>query len=65
MNKVIEINVMKIGNKDVIAYLGLQKKLNNKNFKGVEFTTFENEASTKKIINYHLLFHIYNFLKNI
>ncbi len=31
-------------NKDVIAYLGLWKKLNNENFKGVEFTTFENSA---------------------
>ncbi len=31
-------------NKDVIAYLGLWEKLNNENFKGVEFTTFENSA---------------------
>ena len=31
-------------NKDVIAYLGLQEKLNNENFKGHEFTTFEKEA---------------------
>lgn len=29
-------------NKDVIAYLGLWEKLNNENFKGHEFTTFEN-----------------------
>lgn len=29
-------------NKDVIAYLGLWEKLNNENFKGNEFTTFEN-----------------------
>lgn len=29
-------------NKDVIAYLGLWKKLNNENFKGHKFTTFEN-----------------------
>lgn len=31
-------------NKDVIAYLGLWEKLNNENFKGHEFTTFENFA---------------------
>ncbi len=31
-------------NKDVIAYLGLWEKLNNDNFKGVEFTTFESSA---------------------
>ncbi len=31
-------------NKDVIAYLGLWEKLNNENFKGLEFTTFENLA---------------------
>ena len=31
-------------NKDVIAYLGLWEKLNNENFKGHEFETFENEA---------------------
>lgn len=31
-------------NKDVIAYLGLWEKLNNENFKGHEFTTFENSA---------------------
>jgi len=31
-------------NKDVILYLGLWEKLNNKNFKGHEFTTFENKA---------------------
>lgn len=29
-------------NKDVISYLGLWEQLNNKNFKGIEFTTFEN-----------------------
>ena len=33
-----------IRNKDVIAYLGLWEKINNENFKGLEFTTFENEA---------------------
>ena len=32
-------------NKDVLAYLGLWEKLNNKNFKGHEFETFMNEAS--------------------
>lgn len=31
-------------NKDVILYLGLWEKLNNENFKGYEFTTFENLA---------------------
>ena len=31
-------------NRDVIAYLGLWEKLNNENFKGVEFTTFESLA---------------------
>ena len=31
-------------NKDVIAYLGLWEKLNNENFKGHEFTTFESLA---------------------
>ena len=31
-------------NKDVIAYLGLWEKLNNDNFKGHEFVTFEREA---------------------
>lgn len=31
-------------NKDVISYLGLWEKLNNKDFKGREFETFENEA---------------------
>ena len=31
-------------NRDVIAYLGLWEKLNNENFKGREFTTFENLA---------------------
>ena len=35
-------------NKDVISYLGLWEKLNNKNFKGVEFDTFENEAGSNK-----------------
>ena len=31
-------------NKDVIAYLGLWESINNANFKGIEFTTFEREA---------------------
>ena len=31
-------------NKDVIAYLGLWEQLNNENFKGHEFETFENDA---------------------
>lgn len=33
--------------KDVIAYLCLWKKLNDENFKGHEFTTFENLAGEK------------------
>ena len=33
-------------NKDVIAYLGLWEQLNNENFKGHEFETFENQAGT-------------------
>lgn len=35
-------------NKDVISYLGLWEKLNNDNFKGVEFDTFKNEAGSNK-----------------
>ncbi len=31
-------------NKDVISFLGLWEKLNNADFKGIEFTTFENAA---------------------
>jgi len=31
-------------NKNVISYLGLWEKINNIDFKGIEFTTFENEA---------------------
>ena len=31
-------------NSDVISYLGLWEKFNNKNFKGHEFETFENES---------------------
>ena len=32
----------------VIAYLGLWEKLNNENFKDVEFDTFKNETSSNK-----------------
>lgn len=35
-------------NKDVISFLGLWEKLNNDNFKGVEFDTFKNEAGSNK-----------------
>lgn len=35
-------------NKDVISYLGLWESINNENFKGVEFDTFENEAGSNK-----------------
>lgn len=31
-------------NKDIVSYLGLWEKLNNPNFKGLEFTTFENKS---------------------
>lgn len=31
-------------NKDVISFLGLWESINNENFKGIEFTTFENAA---------------------
>ena len=31
-------------NKNVVSFLGLWEKLHNENFKGIEFTTFENEA---------------------
>ena len=37
-------------NKDVILYLGLLEKLNNKNFKGHEFTTFENNAGRNSFL---------------
>lgn len=36
-------------NKDVIAYLGLWEKLNNENFKGVEFDAFKNEVYPYKL----------------
>lgn len=35
-------------NKDVIAYLGLWEKLNNEDFKGVEFDAFKNDAGSNK-----------------
>lgn len=35
-------------NKDVIAYLGLWEKLNNEDFKGVEFDEFKNEVGSNK-----------------
>lgn len=35
-------------NKDVISYLGLWEKLNNEDFKGVEFDAFKNEAGSNK-----------------
>ena len=35
-------------NKDVLLYLGLWESMNNKDFKGVEFDTFKNEAGTNK-----------------
>lgn len=35
-------------NKDVILFLGLWESINNKNFKGVEFDAFKNEAGTNK-----------------
>lgn len=31
-------------NKNVVSFLGLWEKIHNQNFKGIEFTTFENEA---------------------
>ncbi len=31
-------------NKDVISFLGLWERINNSNFKGHEFTTFESQA---------------------
>lgn len=37
-----------IRNKDVISYLGLWESINNENFKGVEFDTFESEAGSNK-----------------
>ena len=36
-------------NKDIILYLGLWEKINNNNFKGVEFDTFKNEAARREI----------------
>ena len=34
--------------KDIISYLGLWEIINNKNFKRVEFDTFENQAGSNK-----------------
>ena len=36
-------------NKDVIAYLGLWESIHNENFKGHEFTPFEQEAGKNSI----------------
>ena len=35
-------------NKDVILYLGLWEKINNSNFKGVEFDAFKNEVGSNR-----------------
>lgn len=35
-------------NKDVILYLGVWERINNKSFKGVEFDAFKNEAGSNK-----------------
>ena len=35
-------------NKDVLSYLGLWESINNENFKGVEFDTFEKSAGSNK-----------------
>ena len=35
-------------NKDVVAYLGLWEQLNNENFKGHEFETFENQTGKNR-----------------
>lgn len=40
-------------NTDVISYLGLWEQLNNENFKGHEFETFENEAGKIVFICHH------------
>ena len=40
-------------NKDVIAYLGLWEQLNNENFKGHEFETFENQAGKNSFYMSH------------
>ena len=39
-------------NKNVLAYLGLWEKLNNSNFKGHEFDTFESEAGKNSFYIY-------------
>ncbi|MBQ3475405.1 MAG: KilA-N domain-containing protein [Bacilli bacterium] len=45
-------------NKDVISFLGLWEKINNNNFKGVEFDTFKKEAgkTINRIKSIHSLF---------
>lgn len=40
-------------NKDVIAYLGLWESINNKDFKGHEFTTFEKNQGKIVFICHH------------
>jgi len=35
-------------NKNAIEFLGLWEKINNQNFKGVEFDTFKNEAGLNR-----------------
>lgn len=37
-------------NKDVVSYLGLWEQLNNPNFKGREFTTFENQIRCEQFL---------------
>ena len=39
-------------NKNVLAYLGLWEKLNNSNFKGYEFDTFESETGKNSFYIY-------------
>lgn len=38
-------------NKDVILYLGLWERINNENFKSVQFDAFKNEARSNKFNN--------------
>ena len=39
-------------NRDVVAYLKLWERLYNKDFKGIEFTTFEMSAGKNSLFNY-------------
>lgn len=55
-------------NKDVLAYLGLWEQLNNENFKGHEFETFENETgkisfymSPQKWIKLYKFFNLHSY----